>query len=399
MKSILIVASDMEIGGAERALLGLLESLDTKKVQVDLFLLHHRGPFMPLIPKDINLLPENSRYADLAVPIGEVIKKGDIDLAAARAYGKWRAKCFVRRHHITGDNSVAIHYSFRYTIKLLPEISTKFYDLALGFTTPYYILDQKVKARKKMVWLHTDYSYMQGDTEEERNVWSAYPYIATISKAVSEAFLKKFPELEDRLYPIENITLASSVRKQAELFDGSSEMKRDGTIRLLTVGRFTHPKNMDNIPNICAKIRNMGLNVKWYLIGYGGEEDLIREKIKESHMEKFVVILGKKNNPYPYIKECDLYVQPSRYEGKAVTVREAQMLCKPVVITDYPTASSQLDNGVDGIVVPLENEKCAEGIAELLKNPQRMKRLAENCKARDYSNADEVEKIYALLKD
>ena len=104
-------------------------------------------------------------------------------------------------------------------------------------------------------------------------------------------------------------------------------------------------------------------------------------------MEKNVILLGKKENPYPYIRECDVYVQPSRYEGKSVTVREAQMLSKPVVITAYATAESQLENNVDGLIVPMDNESCAKAIAELLKNKKLCLELSENCKKRDYSNS------------
>ena len=142
-----------------------------------------------------------------------------------------------------------------------------------------------------------------------------------------------------------------------------------------------------------------GLDVKWYLIGYGGDEPLIRQKIVEAGMEDRVIILGKKDNPYPYMRACDLYVQPSRYEGKAVTVREAQLLGKPVVITNYATSGSQLEDGVDGAIVPMDNAGCAAGIATLLRDPAQMQRLSENCKKRDYTNSAEVEKIYALMED
>ena len=129
------------------------------------------------------------------------------------------------------------------------------------------------------------------------------------------------------------------------------------------------------------------------------DEPLIRQKIIESGMQERVIILGKKDNPYPYMRACDLYVQPSRYEGKAVTVREAQLLCKPVVITKYATSGSQLEDGVDGVIVPMDNAGCADGIASLLRNPVRMRQLSENCKKRDYTNSAEVEKIYALMED
>ena len=169
-------------------------------------------------------------------------------------------------------------------------------------------------------------------------------------------------------------------------------------ISLLSVGRFCEAKNFDNVPDICRRLVADGLDVTWYLIGYGGDEALIRQKIAEAGMQERVIVLGKKDNPYPYMRACDLYVQPSRYEGKAVTVREAQLLGKAVVITDYATSGSQLEDGVDGVIVPMDNEGCAAGIAALLRNPERMRRLSENCKKRDYTNSAEVEKIYALME-
>ena len=175
-------------------------------------------------------------------------------------------------------------------------------------------------------------------------------------------------------------------------------MPDDNTIRLLSIGRFSHAKNFDNVPDICKQLIEMGLNVKWYLIGYGGDEELIRRKIAESHMENHVMILGKKDNPYPYIAVCDLYVQPSRYEGKCVAVREAQMLCKPVVITNYATSASQLEDGEDGIIVPMDNEGCAWEIAALLRDPQKMVQLSDNCRQRNYSNVQEIEKVYRLME-
>ena len=116
-------------------------------------------------------------------------------------------------------------------------------------------------------------------------------------------------------------------------------------------------------------------------------------------MEDRVIILGKKSNPYPYIKKCDIYIQPSRYEGKAVTVLEAQVLKKPVVITAFPSSDSQLENRVDGIIVPMDDEGCAKGIVDVIRNKELRKQLIVNCGKRDYSNKTEVRKIYKLMGD
>lgn len=86
------------------------------------------------------------------------------------------------------------------------------------------------------------------------------------------------------------------------------------------------------------------------MVGYGGDEEIIRKLIEENNFQESFILLGKKFNPYPYMKKCDLYVQPSRYEGKAVTVGEAQILGKPVMITNYTTAKSQVKEDFDGYI-------------------------------------------------
>ena len=137
-------------------------------------------------------------------------------------------------------------------------------------------------------------------------------------------------------------------------------------VLLCTVGRFSYPKAIDRAVYICVNWCNRALIVCWYVVGYGGDKPLIRKAIAETGMEKHFVLAGKQMNPYPYIKACDIYVQPSRYEGKAVTVREAQILGKPVVITRFPTSSSQLEEGVDGIIIPNNVEGAAEGLAQFI---------------------------------
>ncbi len=397
MKKILIFSHAMELGGAERSLLGLLEAIDKTKYQADLFLMRHDGELLPFVPKDINLLPEVPAYTVLARPMAQTVKEGHLLITAARLCGKIAAARFAKVH-AHKESMVALEYSHKYTRRFMPPVQPNTeYDLAISFLTPHYFVAEKVRAKQKIAWIHTDYTHINVDVNSELAMWSKYDRIASISDAVTESFLKVFPSLASRIVLIENILPEKLVRTDATA-DVSAEMPDDGTVRLLSVGRFCAAKNFDNVPDICRRLLEMGLAVKWYLIGYGGDEALIRRKITESGMEEHVMILGKKDNPYPYIAACDLYVQPSRYEGKAVTVREAQMLGKPVVITNYATSASQLEDGVDGIVVPMDNAGCAEGIAALLRSPEKMAQLAENCRERDYSNAQEIEKIYNMME-
>lgn len=396
-KRILILSHALELGGAERSLIGLLEALDPAKAEVDLFLLRHEGELMGMIPEHVRLLPQIPAYTVLARPMKDTLKEGHFLLTGARLAGKVTAGLYTKAHRLT-DSSVALEYSHKFTCPFMPKIQPGTeYDLAVSFLTPHYFAARKVQAKKRIAWIHTDYSKVQVNIPSELSMWNSYNQIVSISDAVSASFLSIFPSLEKKLVLIENILPTSLIEKQsAEPTVG--DLPDDGSIRLLSIGRYCSAKNFDNVPDICAKLVGFGLNVKWYIIGFGGDEALIRKKIAEAHIADRVILLGKKENPYPYIKACDLYVQPSRYEGKSVTVREAQMLGKPVVITRYSTSASQLEDGVDGVIVPMDNVGCAEGIAALLRDPEKMKRLSETCKSRDYTNQQEVKKLYQLLE-
>lgn len=395
-KKLLIVSHALELGGAERSLIGLLDALDPGTWDIDLFLLRHEGELMDAIPEHVNLLPEVPAYTVLARPMKDTLKEGHVLLTGARIAGKFAAKHFEKANGYT-DSGVGIEYSHKYTYRLMPPIQPETeYDLAVSFLTPHYICAHKVHAKKKIAWIHTDYSRVQVNIASETAMWDAYDYIASISNAVTDSFLKAFPTLAEKIILIENILPTKLIQCQANAISADKEMPPKG-IRLLSIGRYCTAKNFDNVPDICSRLIQSGLDMYWYIIGFGPDEQLIRQKIAEAGMEDRVILLGKKENPYPYIKACDLYVQPSRYEGKCVTVREAQMLGKPVVITRYATSASQLEDGADGVIVPMDNEGCAEKIAALLQAPEQMKMLSDQCLQRDYSNSSEVNKLYQLM--
>lgn len=391
---IFIAMHYMEIGGAETALVGLLNALDPARVDVDLFLYDHRGEMMQFIPEWVNLLPQIPKYSVLERPIVELVKRGFWGIAAARMSAKLIGK-------LTNVPSFSMDvFTSLFTNKLLPTICPqKKYDLAISFLTPHTYVKNKVVAKKKIAWIHTDYTIYPIAKNVERPIWCSYNYIASISNDVTRTFLQVFPTLAPKIMEIENILSPAFVRKRAELEDTDKEFRQTDKISLLSIGRYSEQKNYDNVPDICKRLINKTkLNIKWYIIGYGGDEALIRQKIKEAGMEEHVILLGKRSNPYPYIKACDIYVQPSRYEGKSVTVREAQMLCKPVVVTNYPTAPSQIRSGIDGVIVPMDNEGCAHGLAEVICDKSLQERIIAHLKTHDYGNESEVDKIYELIE-
>ena len=387
----------MELGGAEISLIGLLQALDYSKFEVDLFIYRHQGELMELIPKEVNLLPEIPAYACIESPMAEALRRWQFRVLWGRIKAKWLFSRYLKKKNIL-ESTAIFQYTGDCVSPVLPSLSyLGEYDLAISFLNPHNIVRDKVLAKNKACWIHTDYMRIDINVEQELSVWSSFDYIVSISPDVTKNFLQVFPSLIDRIIEIENILSPDFIRMRAEESDVSKEIPKDGNvINILSVGRFCEAKNYDNVPDICRRIRDKGLEVNWYIIGYGNEA-LIRQRIKEAGMEEFVKLLGKRTNPYPYMKACDIYAQPSRYEGKSVTVREAQMLCKPVVITNYATAKSQLQDGVDGVIVPKDNEGCAKGIEDFIRNKQLQNDIINYLHDHDYGNVDEVEKVYRMI--
>ena len=373
--------------------------MDYSRYDVDLFIHSHQGELMQFIPRDVNLLPENRIYALVEKPMIEVLKAGYLRLLWARLKAKYQFEKYIKKTGIK-QSAAIFQYIGDAVTPLLPSLHyLGEYDLAISFLNPHNIVRDKVLAKKKACWIHTDYTRIDITIEKELPVWASYDYVVSISPEVSKSFTKVFPSLGNKIVEIENILSPVFVRKRADEFDVFKEMpKEHGIINVLSVGRFTDAKNYDNLPDICRRIHEHGVSVRWYLIGYGGDEDLIRRKISEARMENDVIILGKRSNPYPYMKACDIYAQPSRYEGKSVTVREAQMLCKPVVIANYPTAKSQIQDSVDGVIVSMDNEGCAKGIAVFIKDKDLQNKIITYLHTHDYGNVAEIQKLEKLIE-
>ncbi|WP_294398463.1 glycosyltransferase [uncultured Clostridium sp.] len=398
MKKIFIIHSNMEIGGAETSLIGLLKSIDYSNYKIDLLLLDRAGELMEMIPKEVNIIDTPTRYRSLIIPIKDVIKQGQLGIAFTRIIGKTIALLNSKCKNFTTIGYMIKEFSHKYSMPLLPKIKGQ-YDIAISFIDPHYIVNKKVNAKVKLGWLHTDFSRVKINEKVDFNMWDGCDYIVSVSDDCKKAFDDRYRNLKGKSIVIENILTFEFVEKQSKLIDVTDEIVReDGVIIICSIGRFSKQKNFDNVPNIAKRIIDSGILIKWYLIGYGIEEKIIKKKIMEEGMENNVFILGKKSNPYPYIKACDIYVQPSRFEGKAVTVREAQMLNKPVVITNFKTAKSQLEDGVDGIIVPMDNKECASGIISLINNNKLREGMINNTKIKDYSNKKEIYKLYNFIK-
>lgn len=395
-KKILITSFDLAIGGVERSLIGLLNQIDYNKYDVDLLLFKHEGEFLYFIPDGPILLPEEPSYTTFRKSIHQIMKDGFYPIAISRIIAKYTGLFHGKVKKVEEPGYLSIQYGWEFSNRWLPKLN-KEYDVAIGFLWPHHFIGDKVQAKKKIGWIHTDYSNIYVNKKIEKKMWRKLDEIVVVSEECAQTFLNDFPDFKDRTTVIENILSPEFIKEQAQLENPKEITKVLGKTILLTVGRLTHAKGLDEAVRACKKLVDDGLDIEWYVVGYGPLENELRTLIKNLGVEKQFILLGKKTNPYPYIKSCDIYVQPSRYEGKAVTIREAQVLGKPVVLTNFPTAKSQAINGFDALITECGQDGIFRGLREIIKNDALRKKLVSNVLSNDYGNENEINKIYGLM--
>lgn len=396
-KKILITSFDMEVGGVERSLINLLENLDYKKYDIDLMLYRHQGDFMSFLPNSPNLLPEVPLYSTFRKSIGEVIREGHFMMGLSRILAKVNASLYQKKNNLEEPGYYQMQAMWKYSLPILPKLN-KEYDIAISYLWPHYFVADKVKAKKKIAWIHTDYSMVETDKKQDLKIWSKFDHIVAVSDACKSSFLKKYGSLESKIQVIENITSPVIIHKMSDE-NIDNIMQRDKRFKILTIARLSHAKGIDNAVKALNILVERGYkDMVWYIVGYGGDEGLVKELINKHNLEDHFILLGKKINPYPYLKVCDLYVQPSRYEGKAVTVTEAKILRKPILITNYPTAKSQIDHGIDGYICELSIEGLVDGIENLYKSNEARLAVKNRLKKQDFLNTKELYQLYSLIE-
>jgi glycosyltransferase involved in cell wall biosynthesis len=258
-------------------------------------------------------------------------------------------------------------------------------------------------AKKKIAWMHFDYSANKADGTPPRDDEIFLKYfkqcdnIVNVSSAADDALKAKFPEISDRCILIGNIQNENFIRRLS--LEQNSFPDDFNGMKILTVARFTEQKGLDMIPQILAKLKNYDL--RWYIIGGGerSEKEKIINLSEKYNVSDMLVFLGETMNPYPYMKDCDIYVQPSRFEGKPISVEEAKIMRCPIVASNYLSASEQLYNGKYGVIAEINPESLYEKIKELIDDPNKREELRKNLSAANFGNEKEIEEFYKILED
>jgi glycosyltransferase involved in cell wall biosynthesis len=154
------------------------------------------------------------------------------------------------------------------------------------------------------------------------------------------------------------------------------------------------------IPEIARLLKEKGYVFRWYLVGDGRLRFELENAIRSYGLENQVVLLGGKQNPYPYIKNCDLYVQPSFSEAYCLTLAEARILCRPIVTTNATGNGEQIRDGENGLIVEsMTAEALAEGIKTLLDHPEMMEKFKNTLKTESYDYSKQLQKLYDFIEN
>lgn len=376
----------MESGGVSKSMSSLLNVIDVKKYEVDLFITNPTGVFMDLIPPAINIIKdEKTRLLFSSFPknLLLLLKKGYVfslfvRMIAAllmlinKGYGAW------------------ILSRMMYTIK-------KEYDLAIDYNGQhqlYYLVD-KIKATKKASFFHSDYKMWSYYYSMDKLYYPKLDALFTISDICVNSLIDFFPNVSENIHLMENISVPLLIEQMAnQLIEDMNEICQ---YRFVTVGHVCKTKGSDLAIETAALLKEKGLDFKWYFIGGISDKEYYLKKCKAYDVQNEIVYLGLKTNPYPYIKKADLFIQPSLFEGKSIALDEAKLLCKPIVVTNFSTVNDQFTNGYNATITDFSVEKITSDIYCLVNDKKLQDTYKINLELDKHDNAKEIHKLYNLI--
>lgn len=392
-KNVLFIIPSLGAGGGEKSLINLLSQFDYNKYNVDLFLLNHNGLFMNLIPKEVNILmlKENIRIFNEGIvsSISKFLLKGNLRLAYSRLMF-----CIINRINPVGKGE---QYSWKYLRQAIGILDNN-YNVAIGYLekTSNYICCDCVQADKKIGWIHNDYRKLELDKVFDEKYFNQLDNLITVSEHCQEVLKEEFPRENEKIKLIHNIISKNTIEKLAQEPLKNIEMS-NGNINILSIGRLHEQKGFDMAIEACKLLVTKGLKICWYVIGEGQERESLERLIKKNNLQNHFHLLGVQSNPYKFLKKCDIYVQPSRYEGKSVAIEEAKQLCKPIIVTNFSTVTDQIEDNVTGIVINMNFKSIAEGIEKVSCNKELQYNLCNNLKMLNRVNEEEIYKLYQII--
>jgi glycosyltransferase involved in cell wall biosynthesis len=387
MKRIIFVITSFRHGGINKSLENLLSLIDTEKYEVDIFAMEHYGPYKEMLPNS-TILPEEKWLSGLLSHYTDTS-------------GLFRLRSLATKIlRIIGSKFNFDFTNTLFRIKANNLNKQKKYDVVIAFSegSPTAFLSH-VNHKNKIAWIHCDYnSYMKlNNNPDEDKVYKTFKSIVCVSDYTKDEFCRKLPQYERNTFSLHNVLNLFDIELKSNTpVEDARFVKNDFTI--LTIGSFYPIKRLSFIPDIANELIKRGCSFKWYIIANVNnieEYNRFNNLIFENGLEKIVVFLGEKKNPYPFLKKSDLFVSLSQTEACPYVINESKALKIPIVCTDFLSAPEFVEDGFIGFIAPIE--KIADKIELLIKNDHEYKRLKINSNKNKYDNALLMSKFYNII--
>ena len=373
-RRLLFIVMTMELGGAERSLVNLLNLIDYTRFEVDLLIIKRSGVLLEQIPSQVNVI----RVPELDVLYGIRSTSptscfSNTRTCLARVVGTLVSR--VMRSHF---DPMRLHRWKNWYEEVVPRLEGE-YDTAVAYSggeTLYYMVD-KVEARNRVTYFHSDYSQIPLDVVGENAYLDRVDGIVTISNRCLASLESLFPTQVRKMSVIQNPSSPQLLHRLALDSQDLSWPPPGEGFRIVSIGRLHPVKGFDLAVEAASLLVSRGLGpFKWVIVGEGAERGALERMVSERGIGDVFELVGLRTNPYPYLCSSDLLVQPSRFEGKSMVLDEAKVFGKPVVVTSYPSAEDQVLNEVTGLVVAPTAVGIADGIERVFRNPELLHRLS-----------------------
>lgn len=393
-KKLLFVLYNLGAGGAEKSFVNLMNCFPPDAYHVDVLLFSETGMHLNDLPAWVNVLktPPELYYGYAREPMRTLAELRYLHIRVSRVF--WTALSrFIARGNLDRARQLRWMHSYR---RLIPGLSGH-YDVAASYLDGecmYYLID-KVEADRKLTWRHNDYRSEGFDADTDRPYYRACDEVIAISDECGRIFREVFPEDAEKCIVLPNITSEAQVRQLSRAFDPSEYIA--GVPAVLSIGRLAEQKGYDIALRAFALLKQSGVAFHYYIIGAGKLKEELEALRHELGLDGDVTFLGLRENPYPYIRACDVVLQSSRWEGKSMVLDEAKIIGKPILATRYPTVGDQLSTQ-EGMVVDMTPEAVAKGLAALLGSGEQRDAYSAYLLGRHYGNESVVEEYLSILK-
>ena len=389
-KRILIAVESLESGGVEVSLVRLLNKLILKKnIDVDLLLIKKKGIYLDKIPKDVKIieLKTQNKIYNYDNPFSYV---NELKGLTKIKFIIFKLKSFLYRK----INREHLYYKLllKNTIRLQKKYDIAIDYLGYGHFLGSYIAD-KVNAEKKVMWIHDE----KNDWLSKLRCWlKDYDKFFCVSQSCADSLVIHYPQLKLKVDTFYNLINYEEIREKA---DEKIDCKFDDNVcNIVTVGRLEWQKGYDIAINIAEILRKKNFKFCWYVIGGGSLNKELEKIIESKDLVNEFKLLGLMQNPFPYIKKSDLYLQPSRHEGYGLAIAEARVLGTIPIATNLSCIKEQIIDGENGYVCELNSEEFAKTIIKVYNDKNLMKKIKNNLSYENFDYSSELNKIYELLK-